>query len=211
MEDLVSWLSVDIYGGRFSMPWCYGGKVYMNNEMVKEINIPEGIKIIKDFAFFDCRFLQVVTIPESVEIIGTAAFADVLRLKIINYNAVNCSVSLERKESNDINLPFENAGKYTLSPMAPGWKPPEGYRDIVVNIGKNVTKIPAKLFYSASGYYPPLIGTINFSSSESPIIETNWLTKTSILKKITVPQGSLESYQANLYTSLHSYLQEVSE
>ena len=208
MEDLRAWLDVDIIGGRFSMPWIYAHSFYMNNEKVLDLNIPEGVTEIKPFAFLNCRAIENITLPESLEKIGTAAFADVLKLKTLNFNAKNCQVVTE-SNSSDLRYPFENVGKYTLSGVAPGWKPPEGYKDIIVTFGENVENVPEKLFYSPSGNYPTFIGTINFTSATPPIIGTDWIVTTSILKTINVPTKSLSQYQTKLGSSLQAYIKGV--
>ena len=208
MEDIGSWLNVEIVGGRFSMPWCYTTGFYMNNEKVLDLVIPEGVKEIKDYAFLYCSAIESITIPESVEKIGTAAFADVLKLKTLNYNAKNCTLSIEIS-SVDLNYPFENAGKYTLTNMGPHWTPPEGYKDVIVNIGENVESIPSKLFYSPSAHYPTFIGTINFKSVNPPTFGEDWLTKTSTLKAINVPNNSMDAYVLALGENLNSYINGV--
>lgn len=209
MEDLRAWMDVEIVGGRFSMPWVHARGFYINNEMVVDLNIPDGVKEIKDFAFFGYNYnIESITIPESIESIGTAAFADILRIKTINFNAKNCILSIESNPS-DLAYPFENVGKYTISGMGPNWKPPEGYKDIIINFGEKVESIPSKLFYSPSGYYPASIGTINFTAIIPPAIGENWITTTKILKAINVPNQSVDAYKLQLEESLHTYVNGV--
>lgn len=208
MENLNAWLGVEIVGGRFSMPWCYSNCFYINNEKVIDIVIPEGTKEIKNFTFFVCSAIENITIPESVQVIGTAAFASVLKLKTLNYNAINCVLSIETN-SGDLSYPFERAGQYTISNLGPGWSPPEGYKDVVVNIGENVKSIPSKLFHTPSGYYPASIGTINFNSINPPTVGENWITTTSVLKAINVPDESIDSYKLQIEEALHAYVKGV--
>ncbi len=42
---------------------------------MREINIPEGVEEIDEFAFFACSFLKKITIPGTVKKIGKHAFA----------------------------------------------------------------------------------------------------------------------------------------
>ena len=46
--------------------------------------IPEGVKVIEDFAFYRCSRLRSVTIPEGVEYIGNWSFGDCRKLESVN-------------------------------------------------------------------------------------------------------------------------------
>jgi hypothetical protein len=65
------------------------------------------------------------------------------------------------------------------------------------------------LFYTPSGYYPTFIGTINFKSVNPPTFGENWLTKTSTLKAINVPNNSMDAYVLALGENLNSYINGV--
>ena len=54
---------------------------------VKKINLPEGLKVIGDFAFVLCSNLTTLTIPESVNAIGKSAFEGCSNLSTINIPA----------------------------------------------------------------------------------------------------------------------------
>ncbi len=49
-------------------------KLYINNELVTSITIPNGVTAIPSYAFSDCSGLTSVTIPDSVTSIGYEAF-----------------------------------------------------------------------------------------------------------------------------------------
>ena len=49
-------------------------KLYLNNELVTELVIPDNVPSIGDYAFSDCSGLTSVTIPDSVTAIGKSAF-----------------------------------------------------------------------------------------------------------------------------------------
>lgn len=46
--------------------------------------IPEGVKVIEDFAFYRCSRLRNITIPEGVEYIGNWSFGDCRKLESVN-------------------------------------------------------------------------------------------------------------------------------
>jgi len=45
-----------------------------NPEVVKEVYIPEGVKVLREFAFSDCKNLSYIALPDSVTKIGSNAF-----------------------------------------------------------------------------------------------------------------------------------------
>ena len=51
-------------------------KLYLNNELVTSITIPNGVKTIPSYAFRYCTSLTNITIPDSVISIGWGAFRD---------------------------------------------------------------------------------------------------------------------------------------
>jgi hypothetical protein len=84
ITDLAAWCNIDFadYG---SNPFLNltGGPIdaafsrvnlYLNNELVTDLVIPDGVTTIKDYAFRGCKILS-VTIPESVTSIGKCPFA----------------------------------------------------------------------------------------------------------------------------------------
>lgn len=59
----------------FIEPYEYGYDLYLNDELVTNITIPNNIKEIKKYAFCCCKSLKSVTLPNSVTKIGEGAFA----------------------------------------------------------------------------------------------------------------------------------------
>lgn len=72
ISDLKAWLNIkfDID----SYPLARGATLYVNNVLVEDLIIPEGITTIGDCAFYGCSSLTSVTIPDSVTTIGYRAF-----------------------------------------------------------------------------------------------------------------------------------------
>ena len=107
------------------------------------ITIPDGVTTIGSSAFLGCTSLTSVTIPSGVTSIGSSAFSGCTSLVEINFNAT----AMDDLNSN--NNVFSNAGT--------------SGDGIKVTIGKNVTKIPAYLFYPSSYLsYPPKITSVEF-------------------------------------------------
>ena len=73
ITNIEAWLSID-FSDLLSNPLFYTCDLYLNNELVTDLVIPEGITSIKDYAFSSCSSLESITIPDSVTSIGDYAF-----------------------------------------------------------------------------------------------------------------------------------------
>ena len=141
---------------------------------------------IGDYAFRDCSSLTSITIPENVISIGKYAFYKCTELIEINFNATNMS---DLSSGDNV---FYNAGKNSTG--------------ITVNIGANVTRIPAYLFYQNSGSsYSPNIISVNFEEeSKCSEIGARAFSYSSSFTSITIPSSvtSIGSYAFSSCTSL---------
>ncbi len=61
----------------------YYADLYMNGELLTELNIPEGVEIINDAAFFYCRNITSVTLPSTLKTISQYAFMNCVGFKEI--------------------------------------------------------------------------------------------------------------------------------
>lgn len=88
ISDLSAWcnISFDYFYEKYSAnPLYYAHHLYINNEEVKDLVIPNDVTSIHSFAFNFCTSLTSVTIPNSVTGIGSGAFMNCNRLQCI-YN-----------------------------------------------------------------------------------------------------------------------------
>ncbi len=77
ISDIASWVKIQF--GYYesipsSNPCCNGAALYIDNEILTEIILPDTVTSIGNFAFFGCSSLKSVTIPNSVTSIGYRAF-----------------------------------------------------------------------------------------------------------------------------------------
>lgn len=73
ISDLSAWCKITFIDAG-SNPLSNGAKLYLSNQVLTELIIPEGITEIKDNAFFDYSFLTSVIIGNGVTSIGESAF-----------------------------------------------------------------------------------------------------------------------------------------
>ena len=74
ITDIVAYCNID-FGS--DGPFEYEvAKMYLNNQLLTELIIPEGVKEIKDFAFDNLKSITKVVIPNSVTYLGESAFRD---------------------------------------------------------------------------------------------------------------------------------------
>ena len=74
ITDIAAWCDID-FGNMWSdTPLFYGSKMYLNNKLITELIIPEGVTEIKNFAFCGLESITKVIIPNSVISIGKSAF-----------------------------------------------------------------------------------------------------------------------------------------
>ena len=71
--SLSEWCNIE-FGYSSSNPLCNGGKLYIDNQLVTDVSIPNTITAIKPYAFSNYSFLASVIIPSSVKTIYVGAF-----------------------------------------------------------------------------------------------------------------------------------------
>ena len=73
-SDLAAWCGID-FASAVANPLYYAKNLYLNDELVTALVIPDNVTNIGDYAFNGCSGLTSVTIPNSVTSIGDMAFA----------------------------------------------------------------------------------------------------------------------------------------
>ena len=73
INDLTAWCNIN-FSDYSSNPLCYAGNLYLNEELITELIIPDSMTSIGDYAFYKCNSLTNVTIPNSLTSIGSYAF-----------------------------------------------------------------------------------------------------------------------------------------
>lgn len=85
ISDLAAWCNIEFVGESsnyyhdifyYSNPMCYADNLYINNELVTDLVIPDEVTQIRESAFYNCGSLDSVTIPDSVTTIDKYAFSN---------------------------------------------------------------------------------------------------------------------------------------
>ena len=73
ISDISAWCNIS-FRNSSSNPLYSGCNLYLNNELVTDLTIPDSVTTIGDYAFQYCNSLTSITIPDSVTKIGVRAF-----------------------------------------------------------------------------------------------------------------------------------------
>ena len=73
ITDIAKWCEINFEDDRDN-PLYYAHNLYLNNELITELIIPDGVTSIGNYAFTDCTSLTSVIIGNAVESIGQRAF-----------------------------------------------------------------------------------------------------------------------------------------
>ena len=80
ISDVAAWCDIDFYD-HYSNPLFYSQKMYLNGSLVKDLVIPNGVTVVRQYAFDNNRSVTSLTIPDSVTTIGAQAFSACIYLE----------------------------------------------------------------------------------------------------------------------------------
>jgi len=150
ITDLVAWCGIDFSGFSFEgHPLMYAKKLYLNNELVTNLVIPDGVKQIKSKAFFNCETIKSVIVPSSIVSIGAAAFSGCTSLESISIPFVGASADATGYESHFGYIFGYSSNKSSYSDyhledvQYYSYYIPEGLKNVIVT---NATSIQASAF-----------------------------------------------------------------
>jgi hypothetical protein len=83
ISDMSAWCNIS-FRTSDANPLVYAQHLYLNDEEVKDLVIPEDVTRIKDYIFYGCTGLTTVSIPPSVTYIGYHAFEGCTKLTSVN-------------------------------------------------------------------------------------------------------------------------------
>ena len=158
ITDIAAWCNIS--GLNYLMSYGSGNKnLYINNELVTTLIIPDGVTAISSYAFLDCTGLTSVIIPDSVTSIGDYAFS-------------NCSGLTNITIPDSVTSIGDSAFQGCTSLTS-------------VTIGNSVTNIGIKTFFSCIGLTSVTIPNSVTSIADSAFSYCSGLTSVTIGNGVT--------------------------
>lgn len=81
IADIAAWCKIK-FGNAYANPLYYAKNLYLNENLLTDAVIPDGVTAVGDYVFYNCINLTGVAIPDSVTTIGNHAFYDCRKLNI---------------------------------------------------------------------------------------------------------------------------------
>lgn len=101
IRDLKSYLGIDLSEYAYQiLPNC--PNLYLNNELLTEVVVPEGINKIPNYVFYENKNIKSVKIPEGVTSIGNYAFSGCDNLNNIHINDLKSYLSINFEGSDSL-------------------------------------------------------------------------------------------------------------
>lgn len=104
ISDIAAWCNIS-FASYYSNPLYLAHKLYLNDELVTKLIIPDGITSIGNDAFIGGSCFESVSIPDSVTYIGYDAFYHCTSLDAVYISDISawCNISFDRYSSNPLN------------------------------------------------------------------------------------------------------------
>ena len=116
ITDIVAWCNISFRGSSCN-PLSCTTNLYLNNELITQLIIPETVTMINAYVFFNCRTITSVIIPSSVKFIEHDAFLHCSNLTSVYYEGT--TEDWEKMEVGIMNQPLMNATRYYYSDTEP--------------------------------------------------------------------------------------------
>ena len=173
ISDIAAWCKLNF--STLNNPLFYARNLYLNNELVIDLVIPDGVTSIGLGAFSECSSLESVTISDSVTSIGSCAFAECSSLMSVYCKPTTPPTGVynmfdNNAEDRKIYVPHNSVKAYK---SASDWR---GYADYIVSSnyapGEIVLETPAannEIWYTATQKVEPYSITVfgaNYVSNE---------------------------------------------
>ena len=106
ISDIAAWCGIEFVSEYYSNPIFCAHNLYLNNELVTDLVIPNGVTSIGAHAFYNCKCLTSVTIPSSFSYSGSSAFNGCSSLEAVYISdiAAWCGIEFTNAESNPVYL-----------------------------------------------------------------------------------------------------------
>lgn len=83
ISDMDAWFDID-FDLHATNPLCYAGNLYLNGELVTQVEVPEYVQALDDYVFSGCTSLEKVYISDNVQSVGDYTFGGCTNLVEVN-------------------------------------------------------------------------------------------------------------------------------
>ena len=187
------WCNID-FENKYANPVYSAKNLYLNNQLITELVVPDGVSEIKNYTFCNNSGLTSITIPNSVTSIGEDAFYGCSSLNEVHITALDvwCNIDFENKYANPVYF-AENL--YLNNQLITEFVIPDGVSEIKnytfcnysgltsITIPNSVTNIGEDAFFNCDG-----LTSIAIPNSVTSIGD-NAFSNCSGLTSITIPNS----------------------
>ena len=218
ITDIAAWCNISRL---YNLMWngSSNKKLYINNELVTSITIPDGVTAIPSYAFRGCSSLTSVTIPDSVTSIGDNAFYNCYKL-IEVYNKSSLTITAGSSDNGYVAYYAKNV--YTNEGGSKLTEEENGYviytdgdkKILVAYLGTNtelilpsyITEINQYAFYGCTGLTSITIPNSVTSIGNRAFYNCYKLIEVYNKSSLTITAGSSDNgyvayYAKNVYTN----------
>ena len=201
ISDIAAWCKIS-FNNAFSNPLYYAHDLYLNNEKITTLTIPNNVYSIKDLAFYHCSGLTSITIPNSVTSIGNSAFSYCSSLTSVTIPNSVTSIGYEafRNCSGLTSVTVENPTPITIS------------SDVFSNRGNATLYVPvgSKGAYEAANYWKDFKEIIEIDPSPAITFADNAVKAICVKNWDTNHDGELSMNEAAAVTDLGEVFKGIS-
>ena len=216
--DVGAWSMID-FAELTSNPLYYAHNLYLNGELLKNVDIPSGTVAVKDYAFAGGSCLESISIPATVTSLGYQSFKDCSNISSVTIAdcptslAVGCDSFVEGGEGAGLFVASKNIGNLYLgrdleydADAAHGYSPFYGTGLAGLQFGSNVYEIGDYMFKGC-----PIASPIDLS--ETVYVIGVYAFDGAQTESVTIPASVETIYQGafNNCTQLSSLTIEDSE
>ena len=200
ITDIAAWCDIEFdestsSSERTTNPTHFSRNLYINDKIVNDVVIPDGVTEIKQYAFDNCFNLRTITLPTSIKTIGQGAFSGCTSLAKVYISDLKawCEIDFEDYYSN----PMNRAQLYVNNSVVTKLEIPQGITEIKpnaftsclsitsVSIPSAVTKIGKAAFENCTN-----LTTVTFGeNSQLATIDELAFGICTSLKTITIPSS----------------------
>lgn len=170
VSSIEDWCKID-FPYSDTNPLSRGADLYVDNKLVTDVTIPDGVKSIGKYAFYGYSSLKSISFPSSIRSIGEFAFSDCTNLDEVYATNIEdwCKIKFEDEFSN----PIHYARKIYI----------DGELAIDITIPKGITKICDYAFENCDTITNVVIPNSVISIGDSAFSDC------SNLKNISIPNS----------------------